>query len=71
MATELIKGNFYEAYCYNKALFITFPIIAVVFLNYEIRFVLYGKRELLRIEKCVLWTIACLLILFGFIRNVI
>lgn len=71
MIAELLNFNFKEAFSYNKLLFILLPIIVIVFVYEEIRYIKTGSRTQKKLSTIILWVICALLILFGIIRNIV
>ena len=65
------KLHFYEAYGYNKAVFLTWPFIAAVLAAEEIRYIKTGSQNMHKVSKLILWGEAGTLVLFGIVRNII
>ena len=68
MAVSLLKLDFYQAFRYNPFVFITAPILAVVYIW---QFIIYVKdNRLLKYIDTFLVAYAVGLIAFGIIRNI-
>ena len=68
MAVSLLNLDFYQAFRYNIYLFITSPILAIVYIWQAIEYI--KNNRLLRYIDIFLITYAIGLILFGIIRNI-
>lgn len=71
MIYAISKGNFTEAYGYNKGLFITMPIILTIFTLDEIHYIKSGHRQMSRFFKLILVAEIVFLLIFGILRNII
>ena len=71
MIESMLKFDFESAFGYNKALFLTWPVILAVFIYYEVRYIKTGVRALSRAFNILLWAEIILLLLFGVVRNII
>lgn len=71
MLSAAFKGEFAIAYGYNKFLFITFPIIIIIWGSEEIRYIKNGQRKMSRFSELVLSAEIVFLIIFGILRNVV
>lgn len=69
MLQAMAQLDFYAAYGYNKALFITLPIILGILAVQEITYIKTGTRALAKVYKLVLWVAIAALLVFGVIRN--
>lgn len=69
MCISIVRLDFYSAFGYNKAVFVTLPVLAYLLLSYEIRYIKTGQRRMSRFEKWVAVTELVLLLAFGVIRN--
>jgi len=69
MCISIIRLDFYSAFNYNKAVFVTLPVLVYLLLAYEIRYIKTGQRRLTAFEKYVLIVELVLLIVFGIVRN--
>jgi len=68
MAVEIIRGNFYQAFRYNMFIFLTFPILFVIFLKQSYMYIMHNKL-ILWLDKFLIWY-AIGLVIFGVLRNI-
>ena len=71
MLAAALRGNFKEAYGYNRLLFLTLPVISLVLAVEEIKYIRTGSRQMFRLSQVILWSEIILLLIFGIIRNII
>ena len=69
MIISITRLDFYSAFLYNKAVFLTIPIIFYLIFSMERRYILTGSRKLTRLEKNLAWAEIALLVIFGVVRN--
>lgn len=69
MVTALARLDFKAAFKANEALFITLPIVLLVLIFEEIRYIKSGTRKLCKTTSVFLWAETVILILYGIIRN--
>ena len=71
MILSIFRLDFFAAYGYNKALFVTLLPMLIILLAEEIRYIKSGNRKFSRFS-CVFFTLeAVFLVLFGIVRNII
>ncbi len=68
MIKAMISLDFGAAFAHNQLLFVTWPLLAVVFVCSEINYIKFGTRAVGRLNY-VLWAEIALLLMFGIIRN--
>lgn len=70
MCIYLFNGEIGNAYNSNEFLFITLPILILLIVVNDVRYVKYENRELGKVGKmlCVFYIVA--LIIFGILRNI-
>lgn len=71
MLISITRLDFYTAFGYNKLLFITLPIVFIVFIHYEVKYIKTGDKALPVFSKFVIAGEAVLLLIFGIVRNLI
>lgn len=69
MIISITRLDFYSAFLYNKAVFLTIPIIFCLIFSMERRYILTGSRKLTRLEKNLAWAEIALLVIFVVVRN--
>lgn len=69
MLVSLLKGNLYEAYCYNRLLFVTLPLFVFYIIRGSIQYVKYGKAVYTKIDKIIFGIFITAAVIFGFVRN--
>lgn len=70
MFVALSRLEFSAAFAYNPVIFVTLPILAVVFLVEFVRYIKSGKRELSRFSKVIVYAEIVILVVYGIIRNI-
>ena len=71
MADRIFHLDFKAAYSYNKALFLLFPVILIIFIYEEIKYIKSGNRTFSKLSTLILYVFSGMLIIFGIIRNII
>ena len=71
MVMSLLKLDFYGAYSYNKALFLSLPVLIFAFLYQKWVYIKTGSRSLKPAIKVILWAEIAFLLVFGAVRNII
>lgn len=71
MCIEILKGNFIEAYYYNRLIFILLPLFFVFFVKWSVDYIKTGKITHSKIEMALVIIILIAFGLFGIIRNII
>lgn len=69
MIISMVKLDFYSAFGYNKALFVTMPIILYLVFSVERKYVITGKRYLEKWERYLAYGEIAVLVIFGIVRN--
>lgn len=67
----IMEGNFYEAFCYNRLVFIMIPFL-VTYILYNIYLYVFDKKDYF-INRIPNWVWICLLVIvicFGVVRNI-
>lgn len=70
MISSMIQLDFAAAYGYNKALFLTWPVIAGVFVVEEIKYIRRGERKMYPASRVILSVEIIFLLLFAIVRNI-
>lgn len=68
MAVAILQGNFYQAFRWNPFIFITAPVLAVIFIYQSYLFIF--KNKIINWLDIFLIAYAILLIAFGILRNI-
>lgn len=68
MCEELLKGNIYQAFRYNPFIFVTAPIVGIVYL-YQAYIFIKENKLLVWLDKFLV-TYAIFLVAFGVLRNI-
>lgn len=71
MVMSLLKLDFYGAYSYNRALFLSLPVLIFAFLYQKWIYIKTGRRSLKPAIKVILWAEVAFFLLFGAVRNII
>lgn len=71
MCIEILKGNFTEAYYYNRLIFLLLPIFFVLFVKWSIDYIKTGKIKHNKLDIAVVLLVCVLLMAFGAVRNLI
>ena len=71
MLIAITHLDFLGAFGYNRFLFVTMPIMLILFICNEGRYIKTGERDLDKLSKCMVFGEAVLLLAFGIIRNLI
>ena len=71
MIISMLKFDFVSAYGYNKALFLTWPLIAFAVISSEMDYIRSGKRTVKPFVQILLIIEIIILAMFGIIRNII
>lgn len=71
MIMSMLKLDFAAAYGYNKALFLTLPLILFAVVSIETDYISTGKRRARPFVRWLLIIEIIILVLFGIIRNII
>ena len=71
MALSLARFDFASAFGYNKALFVTLPILFLFLLFEEIKYIKSGIRRFSKATQVFLTLEAVFLVIFGIVRNII
>lgn len=68
----LTKGNFYQAFCYNKLFFLLMPFF-IAYIFYSLYLYLFSKKDkiLKNIPSAIWYLLLIIIILFGIVRNFI
>lgn len=69
MAVHLMEGQVRQAFWCNPCLFLLLPILLLLLIRQEIRYIRYGKRSFSKLENVILYCMIVGLLLFGIIRN--
>lgn len=69
MCVSLSHGDIRSAFFYNQILVFLFPIIALYYAFYQIRYILTGQRKTTAVENIIMIILIVILILYGIIRN--
>ncbi len=69
MCVSLSHGDIRSAFFYNQILVFLFPIIALYYAFYQIRYILTGQRKITAVENIIMIILIVILILYGIIRN--
>lgn len=70
MILALLQGNIKEAFQYNTALFIIFPILAPILIYQSVQYIRSGQIKFSNKLNVFLVIIVIILILFGILRNI-
>ncbi len=71
MIMSMLEFDFISAYGYNKALFLTWPLILFAVIFVEIDYIRIGKRTVRPFVRILIIIEIIILVLFGIIRNII
>ena len=71
MLAAAFRGSFKEAFGYNRALFLTLPVIVFILAAEEFKYIRTGSRQMSRLSQVILWCEIILLLIFGIVRNII
>ncbi len=68
---SIINGNFYQAFCYNRLVFISLPFLGF-YVVYSIYLYVFNKNDkiICRVPKVVWNLLLVVVILFGVVRNI-
>lgn len=69
MCIEILKGNFSEAYYYNRMIFLLLPIFFILFVKWSISYIKNGKIKRGRAENVLVFALCAMLMIFGAVRN--
>ena len=70
MVTALLFGDFYEAFLYNRLMFILMPLFVFYFIKLNVIYIKNKKIVLNRADNIVISVVIVILILFGILRNI-
>lgn len=67
----LMKGEFYQSFCYNRLIFILLPFL-VIYIIYNIYLYVFNKKDTIicKIPNSVWICLLIVVILFGILRNI-
>ncbi len=71
MCVEILKGNFIEAYYYNRLIFLLLPIFFVLFVKWSADYIKTGKIKHNKLDIAVVLLVCVSLMVFGAVRNFI
>lgn len=71
MCVSILKGNYYEAFNYNKLIFLLIPLFFFWFIKWSADYVKKGRITHGKIEKLIIILVVGVLIVFGIVRNLI
>ncbi|MBQ4526845.1 MAG: DUF2752 domain-containing protein [Clostridia bacterium] len=71
MLIAITKFDFKAAFGYNPVLFVTLPIMLIIYLIHQIRYIRTGERQLSLLMKIAMIVEIVILIAFGILRNII
>ena len=69
MCVSLSHGDIKSAFFYNQILVFLFPIMALYYAFYQIRYILTGQRKTTTVENIIMIILIFILILYGIVRN--
>ncbi len=67
----ILSFDIYEAFWYNKALFLTLPILIYLLFYESVKYIKTGDKNIGKFTKIILWAEIGILLLFGIVRNII
>ena len=70
MILSIFQGNFLVAFCYNKFLFLSFPIFVILFIDYVICIIRNVKPLYQKIPKNICYIYLVCLLVFTVLRNI-
>lgn len=70
MFLSAARLDFKSAFAYNPVVFVSLPVLLILYLAETARYIRTGKRKLHPISKGILIIEAVVLILYGIIRNI-
>lgn len=70
MCLALLQLDFKAAFMANPALFLSAPLLVILFIPYLIGYIMTGKRQMRFWQNAVLWICIVILVLYGIARNV-
>ncbi len=71
MCVSILKGNFYDAFYYNKLIFLLIPVFIFWFIKWSADYVKKGRITHGKIEKLLIIFVIVSLMVFGILRNFI
>ncbi len=71
MCVSILKLEFWEAFYYNKLIFLLIPLFCYFLVKWSIDYVKKGKITNSETEKIIIWIVIVLLVIFGIVRNII
>ncbi len=71
MCISIIELDFYSAFGYNKLIFVTLPVLALIFFNFEYNYIKTGEAKLNKPVQWIGYLELALLLVFGVVRNII
>lgn len=71
MCIEILKGNFAEAYYYNRLIFLLLPIFFVLLVKWSVDYIKTGKIKHNKLDIAVVLFVCVSLMVFGAVRNFI
>lgn len=70
MCLALLQLDFRAAFMANPALFLSAPLLMIIFVSYLIGYIMTGKRQMRFWQNVVLWICIIILVLYGIARNI-
>ncbi len=70
MFIHLLHLQFYEAFSSNCVLFCMLPIALILYIRHCYVYILYGQKELNKLERILTWTALVVLLIFTVVRNI-
>lgn len=70
MCLALMRLDFAMAFMANPALFLSAPLLMIIFIPYLAGYIRTGSRQMRSWQNTVLWICITFLVLYGIVRNV-
>lgn len=70
MCLALMRLDFATAFMANPALFLSAPLLMIIFIPYLAGYIRTGSRQMSSWQNTVLWICITFLVLYGIVRNV-
>ncbi|MDE6940101.1 MAG: DUF2752 domain-containing protein, partial [Lachnospiraceae bacterium] len=70
MCLALMRLDFAAAFMANPALFLSAPLLMIIFIPYLAGYIRTGSRQMRSWQNAVLWICITFLVLYGIVRNV-
>ncbi len=70
MCLALMRLDFAAAFMANPALFLSAPLLMIIFIPYLAGYIRTGSRQMSSWQNTVLWICITFLVLYGIVRNV-